>query len=99
MFLFEFSFPKPTTFELNKSFLDKKLKKKQLQSSLLGPVQISNFSCAETNAQITKIYFHLFTCKAFETIEHRENELSLTTYVPRLNQSRTYIIWVDLNKY
>ena len=78
MFLFEFSFPKPTPFELNKSFLDKKLKKRQLQSSLLGPVQISNFSCAETNAQITKIYF---TCleRARPLNIHRENELSLTT--------------------
>ena len=34
MFLFEFPFPKPTPFELNKSFLDKKFKKRQLQSSL-----------------------------------------------------------------
>ena len=77
MFLFEFSFPKPTPFELNKSFLDKKLKKRQLQSSLLGPVQISNFSCAETNAQITKIYM---TCleRARPLNIHRENELSLT---------------------
>ena len=31
--------------------------------SPLGPVETSNFSCAETKAQITKIYFHLF--KAF----------------------------------
>ena len=69
MFLFELSFPKPTPFKLKKSFLDKNtvlsLKKRRLQSSPLGPVQTSNFSCAETNAQITKIYFHLFTCKAF----------------------------------
>ena len=67
MFLFELSFPKPTPFELKKSFLDKNkvlsLKGRRLQSTLLSPVQTSNFLCAETNAQITKIYFHLF--KAF----------------------------------
>ena len=73
MFLCEFSFPKPTPFELNKSFLDRRLKKRQLQSSLLGPVQMSNFSCAETNAQITKTYF---TClqHARPLNIHRENE-------------------------
>ena len=68
--------------------------------TLLGwPVQTSNFSCAETNAQITKIYFHLFI--AFQTIELCENELSLANYfkVRRLNQPWTYIIWVDLNGY
>ena len=67
MFLFELSFPKPTPLELKKSFPDKNTvltyKKRRLQSSLLGPDETSNFSCAETNAQITKIYFHLF--KAF----------------------------------
>ena len=64
MFLFELSFPKPTLFELKESFLDKNtvlsLKKMKKKSSPLGPVQTSNFSCAETNAQITNIYFHLF---------------------------------------
>ena len=30
---------------------------------MLGPVETSNFSGAETNAQITKIFFYLF--KAF----------------------------------
>ena len=74
MFLFELSSPKPTPFELKKSFLDTVLsfKKRRLRLSLLGPVQTLNFSCAETSAQITKIYFHLF--KAFWTIEHRESE-------------------------
>ena len=63
MFLFELSFRKPTPFELKKSFFDKNTvlsyKKRRLQSSLLGPVEMSNFSCAEPNAQITKIYFQL----------------------------------------
>ena len=64
MFSFQLSSPKPTPFELKKSFLDKSsFKKRRLQLSLLGPVQTSNFSCTETNAQITKIYFLLF--KAF----------------------------------
>ena len=76
MFLFELSSPKPTPFELKKSFLDKNtvlsFKKRRLQLSLLGPVQTLNFSCAETSAQITKIHFHLF--KAFWIIEHRESK-------------------------
>ena len=53
---------------LKKSFLDKKknkkknsfkFKKRRLQPLLLGPVQTPNFSCVETNAQITKINFRL----------------------------------------
>ena len=59
MLLFELPFPKPTPFELKKSFLDKNtvlsLKKRRLQLSLVGSLKKSNFSRAE-------LLKYIFTC-------------------------------------